>query len=419
MERPTPHLQKVQEINCAILGTRNDFVDKYRRRQMGSKLLTYEPLLDRGVYTALKTFEDIPEKSAYIHARNELNAQTAFSVETFIGERLNVGLSEFRYDIKDGKMYGEGMDEPLLAMIQRGRDCRDAIASDIDKPRQDAEIEQFTKIEQVFGSKDTEVGTTIISLSPPGKAGSAYGHNFYDVFVLSEDEATKQKYIASHRYASELSLDEYKEQAEKLVPGYMANYKGQSLDSYFLSNPLVLDTKSTLSGKPEEIHASLHKNHDFLSTEEFGEVRRAIASLITSYVNTLVATPDDEQLLHLHLNAIMNKADSVADSLRRGTHAADHKRKDEYPQGPAEMSEIMQLGKQKVREVSSACGSSGAYDVENRGASNVSQFSMRDFGTDKLGNRTFDCPDCGEMNIRPVNQTLSECQHCGSNKVSC
>jgi hypothetical protein len=41
------------------------------------------------------------------------------------------------------------------------------------------------------------------------------------------------------------------------------------------------------------------------------------------------------------------------------------------------------------------------------------------FGSDKFGSRTFNCPDCGEMNVRPVNELVNNCQHCGSDKVGC
>lgn len=385
---------------------------------MGSKLLTYEPGLDRGVYATLKTFQDIPEQTAYIHARNELNAQTYFSVETFIGERLNVGLSSFRYDLRDGKMYGEGMDESLLDMIKRGRDCRDAVAKDVDKPRQDAEIEQFKKIENTLGNPEAQVGTTVISLSPPGGEGSSYSHNFYDVFVLSEDHKTKERFIAAHRYSSDLSLEEYKKRAEELSPGYFAEYKNEPIDSYFLSHPVVVDIESALSGKPEKIHAKFHKDHEFLSTEGFQEVRRVIAGLITSYVNTLVDSPDDKQLLDSHLNYIMNTADDVADRLRRSSGLPVESRKEKYPKPLLSREDILREGNKSVRSVGTGCGESGGYGTDKE-ASNVSSFSMRDFGKDKLGNRTFDCPECGQMNVRPVNQTIAECQHCGSKKVAC
>ncbi len=38
---------------------------------------------------------------------------------------------------------------------------------------------------------------------------------------------------------------------------------------------------------------------------------------------------------------------------------------------------------------------------------------------DKYGERSFDCPSCGKTNIRPKDELLKNCQHCGSNKVSC
>ncbi|HSD98962.1 MAG TPA: hypothetical protein VLB73_04725 [Patescibacteria group bacterium] len=419
MEGSPQHLQKVQEINSAILTTRNNFIGHYRRGNMGSRLLTYEPGLDRGVYQTLKTFEHIPEESAYIRARNELNAQTAFSVETFIGERLNVGLSQFRYDLRDGKLYGQGMTEPLVDMISRGRDCRDSVAADIDKPRQDAEVEQFEKIEKIFGNPDTKPGTTIISLSPPGQEGSAYSHNFYDVFVLSEDADTDTRFVEARRYASSLCLEEYKERAEQLDSAYFDEYKNGPMDSYYLSHPLLVDTKSPLSGNPDALHASLQQGHEFLSTEDFVQVRRSIAGLVTSYINTLCDTPDDEQFLNITLNAIMNQADHTADALRRSVRVFVGQQKIDVPLGPVSRLDITKLGKQPVRQVATGCGSSSGFDTGKSEASNVSSFGLRDFGTDKLGNRTFDCPECGEMNIRPVNETIPECQHCGSKKVAC
>lgn len=415
MTELTPHLQQVNTINQAITARRREFVSQYRNKQMGSTALTYEPALDRGVYQTLREYRHMG--TAYEHTKNELNAYTEFQVETFIGERLNVGLSEFRYDLRDGKMYGQGMDESLVEMIQRGRDCRDAIARDVDKLRQDAEVEQFTKIQEVMGAAD--VGTTVISISPPGGEGSSYAHNFYDVFVLSEDEVTNERFVAAHRYASELSVEEYQAKAQELTPGYFAEYKNEPIDSYFLSHPLVLDTKSVLSGKPDAIHALFHKDHEFLSTEDFQEVRRSIAGLIMSYVNTLCDSPDDADFLHLTLNAIMNKADSVADNMRHAVRRGEIYVPQEIPKGPIPHGEIMRLGQQPVRTVATGCGSSSGFGQEDRTPSNMSSFSSGDLGKDAFGSRTFSCPECGEVNLRPVNELLSNCQHCGSEKVAC
>lgn len=414
----TPHLQDVERINKAISKRRHEFVAEYKAKTMGSRALTYEPALDRGTYQILKQYED--QGSAYEHVKNNLNAYTTFQVETFIGERLNVGLSEFRYDLRDGILYGKNMDVSLIDMIKRGRDCRDEVVKDIDKPRQQAEVEQFKKIQDVLGNPKTDLETTVISISPPGGEGSAYSHNFYDVFVLKQDDKTHERYVLATRFASELTLDEYKEKARELSPGYLQDYTGEHIDSYFLSHPLVLDKNSELSGNPDRIHENFHKDHEFLSIENFGEVKRVIAGLITSYVNTLVATPDDELFLNTTLNAIMNKADVVADQLRhpqgRRVAISNHQ---EIQMVIPPRSEIYALGKQPVRETTTGCGSSSGFDTEDRKPSNMSSFSSVDLGTDKFGSRTFTCPECGEVNVRPVNELLGECQHCSSKKVAC
>lgn len=38
---------------------------------------------------------------------------------------------------------------------------------------------------------------------------------------------------------------------------------------------------------------------------------------------------------------------------------------------------------------------------------------------DKYGSRVFTCPSCGQINIRPEDELLSQCQHCGSKDVAC
>lgn len=417
-EARASHLQKVQEINTALTHRRNSFIERYKAGHMGSRALTYEPALDREIYQTLKTFEN-GDANAYEHAKNNLNGYTMLQVETFIGERLNVGLSSFHYDLRDGQIYGVGMDEPLLQMIARGRDCRDHVVNDVDKPRQQAEIEQFTKIQDIMGSPNATPGATIISLSPPGGEGSAYSSNFYDVFVLEEDTQTKDRSIAAHRYASELSIDEYQTVAEKIIPGYLTEHAGESMDSYFLSHPLVVPDKSELSGNPEKIHEYLHKGHDFLSTEDFNVVRRQIAGLIISYVNTLCDMPDDKEFLELTLNAVMNKADKVVEHLRHPVKRQEMmKTTREQPVVPVRRSDIQRLGKLPVREATTGCGLSGGFG-QDRTASNMSQSSVVDYGRDSLGARTFNCPECGEMNIRPVNEKIPNCQHCGSEKVAC
>jgi len=49
--------------------------------------------------------------------KEKLDSYTKRQVETHIGERFNVLLSMVRYDIKNGQLYPEGMDEPICAFV--------------------------------------------------------------------------------------------------------------------------------------------------------------------------------------------------------------------------------------------------------------------------------------------------------------
>ena len=78
-------------------------------------------------------------------------------------------------------------------------------------------------------------------------------------------------------------------------------------------------------------------------------------------------------------------------------------------------ADLRYLEDKKVRQAGGQCpGKSGA-DLDN------SPFSVSEFGfsDDKFGSREFECPECGKTNIRPKDELLKNCQHCGSNKVSC
>lgn len=56
-----------------------------------------------------------------------------------------------------------------------------------------------------------------------------------------------------------------------------------------------------------------------------------------------------------------------------------------------------------------SCGSTGS-------SSDIFGMTLRD---DEHGGRTFECPTCHLINIRPEGELLRACQHCGSDKVAC
>ncbi len=409
----------------AITERRNRFIAEYELGEHGSTALTYEPALDREVYVVLNSFqEDFP--AAYREARVALDSYTRFQVQTHLGERLNVNLSRFRYDLHDGILYTQNTNEEVIEMIQRGADTRRSLSSESDQRRQEAEVEEFHQIQRVLGNPDAAEGTVMLAVSPPGRDGSSYSHNFHDMFILHVDEGTGERYIEARRYSSALSPEEYLQEMRRLNPSYGADFDPETmqLDVYFLSHPLELAAGTN----PDILHERFHRSHgyDTMSEQDFATVKAECQQMIGWYISELNRLtqpgqqyPGYENDLNNILDAIMNKADDVATAVRR---QADGQRI-AYEFGlTSNMStlaaEIAFYGARDVREVTTGCGSSGSLGNKDRRPGNMSSFSFLDsiLGADEFGSLTFDCPHCGFENRRQRGKFVTNCQNTNCQK---
>lgn len=345
-------------------------------------------MVERQVVAYEPTFDQrIGLKASYISRQ----------IDTFLGERLNVLLSKNKYEIKNNLIYGEDMEEAFIDVIKRGIEYRKKLGGEnrVDKKREEAELEGFLRTQEVMCNPNTLIGTMMLSISPKGAKDSLYQHNFYDIFTLRQ--AQGERFVEARRYSSALTINEYK---DKLSPlSFVENIRD---DADFLKNPIKIDPSTTLRifQNADQIHSYLHKDHDVMDSEEFQRIIEKCKGLKQIYIRT-----KDPKVL----NAIMNKADEEAGIV-------DY---DYLIEGSFELrvdQEVNFYGNQKVRAVAAGCGLSSSVSQNKE----FSPFSVSDFGmTDKYGQRTFDCPECGKTNLRPENELLSKCQRCGSNKVSC
>ena len=139
------------------------------------RLVAYEPKFDRQAYSEATDKE-------------KLDAYTKKQLETHLGERFNVLLSQTRFEIRNKEIYGENTQEPFMDMLQRGAKYRRENGNPVDFDREEAEVIGFSKIQTKLTDEDTKIGAMMLSISPPGKEESVYKHNFYDVFTLKQDE---------------------------------------------------------------------------------------------------------------------------------------------------------------------------------------------------------------------------------------
>jgi ribosomal protein L37AE/L43A len=364
---------------------------------MTERIVAYEPRFDREAYLSVLPVE-----------KEKLNSYTKTQLETHLGERFNVLLSETRFEIKGEKIYGENSNEPFMDVLQRGVLYRRKNGDPVDFEREQAEADGFEKIQKELTGKETPLGTMMLSISPPGGEGSIYQHNFYDVFTLKKDE--KGKYIEAIRYSSGVGIDEY---VDKLK--ILKTYDKIPKDSDFLKDPIKVDTSSFADS--DALHRFLHKEHDYITRKEFEEIKKITTPLALSIINNLSQRPWDEEKQIEGMRAYYNGADLAQKIIQtKGKGFYDFAQNKVFSE-----KDIYWLGQQPVRKTTTGCGISGDFSQPSLKSSIKSPYSVSEAGSfsDKYGSREFQCPDCHRTNVRPKDKLVSKCQHCQSKGVAC
>jgi hypothetical protein len=316
-------------------------------------------------------------------------------IDTFIGERLNVCLSKFKFEFKDKTLYGEDMEEPFVKVIKRGIDYQEKERgiNRTDREREEAELEGFLKIQEVMSDPAAPVGTMMLSVSPKGSEGSLYGHNFYDIFTLKEEQ--NEKFVETRRYSSALSIEEYKDKLKPLQ--FMENI---SNGADFLKNPIKIE--NVFFKNADQVHAYLHRNHNTLDQEKFERIILSLNSLKQAYIQN--RSPEI-------LDAIMNKADAEAGIVKFESDRL-YTSLSSFGKPLTVDQEIYFFGKQEVRKVATGCGSSGSSSKNIIDKISNNLFSVSESGL--LGeSEWFTCPKCSYKADGPVG---NQCPGCGLTK---
>lgn len=304
--------------------------------------------------------------------QERFNAEVIYvkrQLKTDFGERLNVAESSFRYDIRDGIMYGEGEGEPFEEVLKRGM-----YRLKIDWEREEAELTGFRTVQAVMGNPDTPDGTAVLNATPRGKKGSNYEKNYFDVFIKRGDQ------ILATRYLSNLTNAEYRRRIVEMNPLYEEALPENPNDVELKLTPLILPHYSQYAD-PEALVKFLLGDKIGIPYEELDQMWIDMSPLVTSYINTLAKHPEDLYTLESKHKAILREEANLASE---GNLCPDGK--------------CGGIG-------GGGCGGSGGCSAEFGGI------------VDNFGPTEFPCPDCGKKNKRPVNQLISNCQHCGSDKV--
>jgi hypothetical protein len=284
--------------------------------------------------------------------RRETNPEfVRTQLDTGLKERFNTLLSVVEYGMHNGHLVKKGDQKPFIQSIIKGRDNIQSIDfNPVDVDRENAEIIGFEKIDSFLSNHSTPIGSKILSISPKGEQGSRYQHNFYDIFVLKESNG--QRYVELFRYSSGLSRADY---ARRLG----MDPSDPPRDSDFLSNPIECDIFLT----PDEIHESLHVEHEYMDNEEYNRIWRS--SLVQTCVRRYM-----DNINPYSFNAVLNAADRVWEN--KDIIDIERPYRD-YETQSIPYSTIRQLEQAPVRQVSAPCpGKSGA---DSNSPFSVSEFS--------------------------------------------
>jgi hypothetical protein len=349
--------------------------------EIRSMPLAYDPFLDMNAHAKAKAAE-----------KEQLNLYTKQQLETHVGERLNVLLSTVRYDIKDGHLYGENVNEPAIEMFARGVG-RDGSTTE-DLAREKAELLGFSQIDAYFTSPNVRVGDKMLSISPPS---GSYQHNFYDAPTLKEDKSGR--YVEMRRYSSGLDV---RQTVAMLRNAGLVDEDYQANPEYTLAHPIEIATNNFQFKTADDIHNYLHASHEFASGEEYAQIIKICMPLITSYVNTLANNPYDVRSILLNYNALLVQVDLAWDAIKnndqRMVQALLYKAAF-YSLTP---EDIENMGMQKARMMMIGCGASGLFSVQDKGLNMTSEKTKLcctcPFCSQKveaeIGGGTIKCPSC-------------------------
>lgn len=383
----------------------------------GRKFMTYDPEFDTQAYVAFNAlrFLDPVERKKQ---NNILDGYTWSNLQTMLGERFHVLLSKMTYDIRNGQLFSPNHpNEPVLEVFKRGQQYRKENGSSLeDQEREQAEIDTFSALQDKFCDPRTPEGTMQIVVSRPGKnlpgqKPSEYQHNFYDVYMKFNNT------VLYRRYSSALTAQETFAKMLKLNPWYAMPERGSDPDFipddvYFLKHPIYLDPKVNPNLTSDAIHASFHKEHEFMQEDQYSYILAACQGYIDAYIRIVSQNPTDRKMRNLAYNALLNRADEVAQTFKRtqergGIGSYDR----QWALQPTD-AQLVMMGSKAVREVTTGCGRAGGMSLTELLERNPvqdmarSRFSMLDFGllefSGELG-YTFiepeegeNCKTCGE-----------------------
>ena len=334
---------------------------------------------------------------------------------SYLGEyRLNV--QKYHYTLISGRGI-DGEDEIVLRDEDRGEPLTYKAKRAIEERtlkgeplhREEAEEKGLEYLQKQLA--DAKTGDTIIWASPPGPKEQGYGEYgyLYAGRVNKRDDGEALLAMTAIRI-EQPSLAQYNKTLSELSGENISFISAES----FIARPKVIPSDIPT----EKLDHVLQKNFNFKPDEKqkplFKAIIERMSQSIEDYILVMQNGTESEKLAKFHV------LEHFALDLKADTswfNEYDDKRKIIY-QKVIRLNDIAETYRNMPPPpaVAGSChkagGSSGLVSMGG-------EVSRGIYGSDIYGSRTFNCPACFRVNFRPLNDTLKNCQFCGSDEVAC
>ena len=318
--------------------------------------------------------------------------RTTKNLETMLGERFNVEISQVIYQIRDNQLVSPLHNEPFLDVIRRGQKYRQENGSD-ETERELAEVEGFERLQQIISISDDTVSSEanlnkseaddtvsklkVIIISPRGKPDSIYQHNFLDVYEKKGNQVTMTRYTTSANY------HQFRQAADKIDP--FNNLSANPTDADFIKTPFIT-YKNT-----GEILDLFPPDEGVIARRDLEKIHRFCTQIIINYISN----PS-----YITFNALLNFADRISQA-SQAPRGSDPQM--DRPIKPFEIAQVIShFGYLPVRQVVAGCGLQGNSTISNFKfqISNFMPYSVAEFAfpgqiASSKDTSDFPCPRCG------------------------
>ncbi len=245
-------------------------------------------------------------------------------------------------------------------------------------------------------------GDTLFWASPPGPKDEGYG----DYGYVYKGEIRDGRVNMTALRVENPTIEQYNRAMGRLT-GAGFNFKHAD---EFLRHPLVVSRTISDSFTENVLVQEFNQLQDEEKQREFETAIKVLEPLIDRAIFAIKYGKKHEKLRTFYA------LENYAIELRDKTRQVYLRERIGYLLDNYDLDQIVASRSYEPPRAAGSCGStSSSRNMLFSGDSIISSFLTQD----KYGDREFKCPKCNMTNIRPIDELLDKCQHCGSTEVAC